>query len=69
MAKYKIEVIKLLMKNGKMADYGTIHDEAAFNKEASVLLKEKYITVASKKDIEEAAVVAKEAAKTDDSEA
>lgn len=52
MAKYKIEVIKLLMGNGKLAEYGTLHDEAAFSRPVSDLEKEKFIVKASKADLE-----------------
>lgn len=61
--KYKIAVIKLLMKNGKMSDYGTIHEEGAFNRPVSDLVKENFIDEATKSDIDEASKKEKEANK------
>jgi hypothetical protein len=69
MAKFKILVIKLLMKNGKMADHGTIHDEGAFNRPTSELEKEKFIEKASKADLDEAVKKAKSEAEESKKEA
>ena len=53
MAKYKIIVGKLLMKNGKMEKHGTVHDEKAFNRPISELEEGKYVAKAGKADLEE----------------
>lgn len=50
--KYKIQVIKLMMKDGKMHDFGSVHEAGAFNRPVEDLLKEKFIEEATKSDIE-----------------
>lgn len=52
--KYKIQVIKLLMKDGKMHDHGSIHEAGAFNRGVDDLIREKFIEEATKSDIEAA---------------
>jgi hypothetical protein len=63
MAKYKILVGKLLMKNGKMASAHSVHDETAFNRPVSELEAEKYIAKAGKADLEEGKKEEKETTK------
>lgn len=63
MKKYKVLVIKLLMRNGKMADFGTLHSKEAFNGEIESLVKEGFVALASKSEVEAAKKLAEETGK------
>lgn len=52
MAKYKIKVIGLLLKNNKMADFGALVEDNLFNTPAATLEEEGFIVKATKSDLD-----------------
>jgi|GEM_PF-6831509 len=61
MAKYKIKVVGLLLRNNQMAEFGDIVDEESFSSPAEELKKQGYIDLATKADINKLEEAEKEA--------
>ena len=53
MAKYKINVIAVLLKNGKLAKHGELIDEKQLARHADQLVEGDYISKPSKQEIED----------------
>ena len=69
MAKYKIKVVGLLLRNNQMAEFGDIVDEESFSSPASELKKQGYIDLATKADINKLEEAEKETEKEAEEEA
>lgn len=54
MAKYKIKVIGLLLKNNKMANFGELVEDNLFNTPAVTLEEDGFIAKATKSDLDAA---------------
>ena len=54
MAKYKVEVIELLLKNNTVAKYGELVEETQLNSKTEDLEKNGFVKKATKSDLEEA---------------
>lgn len=54
MAKYKVEVIELLLKNNQIAKYGDLVEETQLNSSVETLEKDRFVKKATKTDLENA---------------
>jgi hypothetical protein len=63
MAKYKIKVVGLLLRNNQMAEFGDIVDEESFSSPAEELKKQGYIDLATKADFKKLKETEEEEAK------
>ena len=54
MAKYKVEVIELLLKNNQIAKHGDLVEETQLNSSVETLEKDRFVKKATKTDLENA---------------